>query len=100
MMISRYLIEDLRSGRLTMPEFLAQAEAHFGELEPSILSFLPEENRFERLQKEAEELVLLYPDLIKRPLLFGALVGVKDIFHVEGFITQAGSRLPSEVLQG
>jgi Asp-tRNA(Asn)/Glu-tRNA(Gln) amidotransferase A subunit family amidase len=99
-MISRSLIEDLRSGRLTLPEFLAQAEAHFGELEPSILSFLPEENRFERLQKEAEELVLLYPDLIKRPLLFGALVGVKDIFHVEGFTTQAGSRLPSEVLQG
>jgi Asp-tRNA(Asn)/Glu-tRNA(Gln) amidotransferase A subunit family amidase len=100
MMISRSLVEDLRSGRLTMPEFLAQAEAHFGELEPSILSFLPEENRFERLQREAEELVLLYPDLIKRPLLFGALVGVKDIFHVEGFMTQAGSRLPSEVLQG
>jgi len=27
-------------------------------------------------------------------------VGVKDIFHAEGFITQAGSRLPAEVLQG
>jgi Asp-tRNA(Asn)/Glu-tRNA(Gln) amidotransferase A subunit family amidase len=100
MMVSRSLVEDLRSGKLTMPEFLAQAEMHFGEHEPSILSFLPEEARFARLQKEADELVLQYPDLIKRPLLFGALVGVKDIFHVGGFTTQAGSRLPSDVLQG
>jgi Asp-tRNA(Asn)/Glu-tRNA(Gln) amidotransferase A subunit family amidase len=27
-------------------------------------------------------------------------VGVKDIFHVEGFTTQAGSRLPSDLIQG
>ena len=32
-------------------------------------------------------------------VMFGALVGVKDIFQVEGFITQAGSRLPSNLLQ-
>ena len=56
--------------------------------------------RFARLQNDADALVLRYPDLIKRPLLFGAVAGVKDIFHVEGFTTQAGSRLPSEVLQG
>jgi len=68
--------------------------------EPSILALIPEEERFTRLFDEAEALVLSYPDLIKRPLLFGALVGVKDIFHVEGFTTQAGSRLPSDVLQG
>jgi Asp-tRNA(Asn)/Glu-tRNA(Gln) amidotransferase A subunit family amidase len=50
--------------------------------------------------EEAAALVLRYPDLIKRPLLFGAPVGVKDIFHVEGFTTQAGSRLPPDLLQG
>ena len=27
-------------------------------------------------------------------------VGVKDIFHVDGFVTQAGSRLPAHELQG
>jgi len=53
-----------------------------------------------RLHDDADTLVLTYPDLIKRPILFGALVGVKDIFQVEGFITQAGSRLPSNLLQG
>src|SRR5215212_458800 len=99
-MISRSLIEDLRSGRLRLPDFLAQIEARFIQQEPSIRAFLPEEDRFKRLHEEAETLVLSYPDLIKRPLLFGALVGVKDIFHVEGFNTQAGSRLPSDLLQG
>lgn len=44
--------------------------------------------------------MLAYPDLIKRPLMFGAPIGVKDIFYVEGFPTQAGSRLPAEVFQG
>lgn len=101
MMMSEYrLLESLRSNELTFPEFLAQVEARFREHEPSILSFLPEENRFARLHEEAESLVLRFPDLINRPLLFGMLVGVKDIFQVDGFITQAGSRLPSELLQG
>src|SRR5688572_26712666 len=94
------LVEELRSGALTLPEFLAQVEARFVQHEPSILAFIPEEERFTRLYDEAEALVLGYPDLINRPLLFGALAGVKDIFHAEGFTTQAGSRLPSEELKG
>jgi Asp-tRNA(Asn)/Glu-tRNA(Gln) amidotransferase A subunit family amidase len=96
----RFLIEELRSGALTLPELLMQVEALFIEHEPLVLAFLPEEGRFRRLRREADELVLRYPDLIKRPVLFGAVVGVKDIFHVAGFVTQAGSRLPAEVLQG
>lgn len=94
------LIEDLRAGQLTFPDFLAQAEARFLEREPDVLAFVPEEDRFARLHENAEALVLSYPDLIARPILFGALVGVKDIFQVEGFTTQAGSRLPYELLQG
>src|SRR5574341_680891 len=99
-MPSYSLIESLRSNELTLPDYLAQVEARFMEREPSILACLPEEGRFTRLHEDAETLVLSYPDLIKRPALFGALVGVKDIFHAEGFMTQAGSRLPPEVLQG
>jgi Asp-tRNA(Asn)/Glu-tRNA(Gln) amidotransferase A subunit family amidase len=99
-MISRLLIEDLRSGQLLLPDFLAQIEARFEQHEPSILAFVPEEQRFDRLSNEADALILSYPDLIKRPLLFGALAGIKDIFQVEGFTTHAGSRLPSDLLQG
>jgi len=97
----RYLsIEDMRSGQLRLTDFLAQVEARFMQREPAVLAMIPEEDRFTRLYDDADTLVLTYPDLIKRPALFGALVGVKDIFHVEGFTTQAGSRLPADLLQG
>ena len=99
-MLEYYLMEDLRSGQLLLPDFLSQVEAKFLEREPAILALIPEENRFTRLHEDADTLVLAYPDLIKRPVFFGALVGVKDIFQVEGFLTQAGSRLPSNLLQG
>src|SRR5215207_8917308 len=99
-MIGHLIIEELRSGQLPLPDLLAQVEARFVQHESSILAFIPDEERFTRLFDEAEALVLSYPDLIKRPLLFGALVGVKDIFHVDGFTTQAGSRLPSDLFQG
>src|SRR5215216_1870997 len=99
-MIRYSLIEELRSGQSLLPEYLAQVEARFREHEPSIHAFLPEEERFTRVSDEAETLILAYPDLINRPLLFGALMGIKDIFHVEGFTTQAGSQLPAEVFQG
>ncbi|MBI2331545.1 MAG: amidase [Chloroflexi bacterium] len=94
------LIEPLRSGDLTLPEFLSQVEARYIEREPSILAFIPEADRFGRLHKESEALVSKYPDMITRPPLYGMLAGIKDIFHVDGFVTHAGSRLPSEELQG
>jgi Asp-tRNA(Asn)/Glu-tRNA(Gln) amidotransferase A subunit family amidase len=94
------LIESLRANELTLTEFLSQAETQFLAREPSILAFLSEENRFTRLRTDADALLLRYPDLINRPLLFGALIGVKDIFHVAEFSTLAGSRLPAKVLEG
>ncbi len=41
-----------------------------------------------------------YPEPPTRPALFGVLVGVKDIFHVDGFPTTGGSRLPPDALAG
>jgi Asp-tRNA(Asn)/Glu-tRNA(Gln) amidotransferase A subunit family amidase len=99
-MVGYSLIEDLRAGVSTLPEFLAQVEARYGERESTVHALLPEDNRFTRLQKDVDALLFSYPDLIDRPRLFGALAGVKDIFHVDGFMTQAGSRLPADVLGG
>ena len=99
-MIGRVMIEDLRSGHMLLPDFLAQLESRLMQHEPSIESLIPDEKRFDRLYDEAAALVLAYPDLIKRPLMFGAPIGVKDIFHVEGFRTRAGSKLPAELFQG
>lgn len=75
-------------------------EARFAHAEPVVLSFVPEEGRFERLRRDAEVLAARWPDANARPPLFGLPVGVKDIFHVAGFPTRAGSRLPPEALAG
>src|SRR3989304_8814473 len=87
-------------GELPINNYISNLQFLFEEREPSVLSFIPEENRFERLGKDAEELVSRFPDSNNRPPLFGMLVGVKDIFHVDGFITQAGNGLPSDELPG
>lgn len=99
-MIPYHVIEALRSNQLTLPEYLSQVEARFIAREPSVLAFIPEKDRFARLRREADVLLSRYSDLIKRPPLFGMTVGVKDIFHVKGFTTQAGSKLPADELQG
>jgi Asp-tRNA(Asn)/Glu-tRNA(Gln) amidotransferase A subunit family amidase len=75
-------------------------EARFAEREPAVQAFVPEDGRFERLRRELAELERRWPDERRRPPLFGVLVGVKDIFHVDGFKTRAGSRLPPSVLGG
>ncbi len=94
------LASALRSGELLITNYLSQLEQLFADREPSLLAFLPEANRFDRLRHETEALLARYPQPETRPLLFGVPVGVKDIFHVEGFVTYAGSRLPPEILQG
>jgi Asp-tRNA(Asn)/Glu-tRNA(Gln) amidotransferase A subunit family amidase len=52
------------------------------------------------LLKEAEELQRRFPEPAQRPVLYGALLGVKDLFAVDGFATHAGSRLPPELFAG
>jgi Asp-tRNA(Asn)/Glu-tRNA(Gln) amidotransferase A subunit family amidase len=75
-------------------------EALFAEREPGLQAFLPEEGRFERLRREKKGLEARWPDPQNRPHLFGIPIGVKDVFHVDGFETRAGSRLPPAVLRG
>jgi len=99
-MLDYQLIDSLRADELTLPEYLEEVEIWFQEREPSVLAFVPEHNRFERLRKEAEPLLSCFPDPENRPPLFGMLVGVKDNFHIDGFITQAGTRLPVAEIQG
>ncbi|HET7144775.1 MAG TPA: amidase [Anaerolineales bacterium] len=94
------LVRAFRADELPVTNYISQIESYFSIREPSVLAFIPEENRFGRLHKEAESLLSRFPDPAKRPPLFGMLAGVKDIFHAGGFTTQAGSRLPSNELQG
>ena len=63
-MLEYYLIKEMRSGQLLLPDFLSQVEARFLEREPNILALLPEENRFTRLHDDADTLVTACPRLI------------------------------------
>jgi Asp-tRNA(Asn)/Glu-tRNA(Gln) amidotransferase A subunit family amidase len=94
------LAVDLRSGHLPLTDYLDALEQHIAAREPEVLAFLPELDRFERLRREAAALAGRFPEPDGRPPLFGVPVGVKDIFHVRGFETRAGSRLPPGRLQG
>jgi Asp-tRNA(Asn)/Glu-tRNA(Gln) amidotransferase A subunit family amidase len=90
----------VREGSLSFAEMLAKYEARFEAIEPQIQAFIPEPNRFQRLAQEAQELERRYPDPNQRPPLYGALVGIKDIFHVDGFVTRAGTNVPPEHFAG
>jgi Asp-tRNA(Asn)/Glu-tRNA(Gln) amidotransferase A subunit family amidase len=94
------LARDLRSGDLAPDAYLDHLESVYIEREPSVLAFIPEAKRFNRLRDEAKTLVASYPDPLARPPLFCIPVGIKDIFHVERFDTKAGSELPASVLKG
>lgn len=90
----------LRTGEL---DLLAHVEAvcdRIDAAEPHVQAFVPELGRRQRLRAEAAELLARFPDSSRRPGLFGVLVGVKDIFRVDGFPTQAGSQLSADLFAG
>ncbi len=94
------LLAALRCQPDALLDYLAWLEEQFDEQEPRIQAFVPEEGRFARLRREADQLRQRHPDPAARPPLFGLPIGVKDIFHVDGFVTRAGSRLPEELWRG
>ncbi|WP_046089586.1 amidase family protein [Streptomyces antioxidans] len=65
-----------------------------------IRAFVPEPGRRERLAREARTADERWGDPDGRPPLYGVMVGVKDIVHVEGVPTHAGSDVPAEALAG
>ena len=90
----------LRNDDLSLSDMLAMVQERFTAIEPSVEAFIPGTVDFARLQEDAAALEKQYPDPATRPPLYGVLVGIKDIFHVEGFITRAGTAVPPEAIAG
>ena len=84
-------------GRPGLVEGMDEACRRIEALDSDIRALLPEGDRRSRLLKEADRLPA---EAGAGTPLFGMLVAVKDIIHVDGFETRAGSQLPPQVLAG
>lgn len=91
---------ELRSGRRDLIAYIDEICDRIDAVEPQVQALLSEPDRRARLKAEAAALQARFPDPADRPPLYGIPVGVKDIFHVEGFPTRAGSNLPSHLFAG
>ncbi|MEV0534367.1 amidase [Kitasatospora sp. NPDC050463] len=99
----RSLADEVAQLRAGHPGPAAHADRLCGRIErldPLLHTFVPEPGRPERLRAEARALVARYPDPGAAPALYGVAVGIKDIVHVDGLPTHAGSALPPGVLAG
>ncbi len=90
----------LRSGELDLMQQINDVCDRIDALEPQIQALLPEADRRARLLSEAAALQQRFPDPAQRPPLYGALLGVKDVFVAAGFPTKAGSQLPEALFTG
>ena len=84
-------------GRPGLVEEIDEACRYIEALDSDIRALLPEADRRSRLLEEAGR---LQTEAAADLPLFGMLVAVKDIIHVDGFETRAGSQLPAAVLAG
>ncbi len=90
----------LRSGELSVSDAVARSCDRIEAVDDVVRAFLPEPGRRERLAARVAELTAGAPPPADRPPLHGVPVAVKDIMHLAGLPTRAGSRLPAEVLTG
>jgi len=85
-------VEQLSSHELTINDYLGELRKRTEAIEPEVQSLVDEPD-WERLESQAADLDDDLP-------LYGVPVVVKDIFHVDGFLTKANSSVPAEVLAG
>ncbi|MFJ9523423.1 amidase [Kitasatospora sp. NPDC101801] len=80
-------------------ELVEELCARIDRIDPLLHAFTPEPGRYRRLAAEAGELERAYGGE-EHPPLYGVPVGIKDVIHVDGLPTHAGSALPPGVLAG
>ncbi|HFC12513.1 MAG TPA: amidase [Anaerolineae bacterium] len=94
------LAQQFRDEVINITQYVRALQDSFDAEEPTIFSFVPEARRWLRVTAALMLLCDRWPDKTQRPPLFGVPIGVKDIFHVNGLPTRAGSSLPPDVLAG
>ncbi len=90
----------LRSGDIEIEDVIEEVLAQIDEKESEISALLPEKNRRQRLQQQARAVKDSIDNEAENSNIYGIPIGIKDIFHVDGFATRAGSRLDPEFITG
>ena len=86
----------LREGIVDVHAQIDAALDRLDRFDARVRAFLPEPGRRERVHAAADALAARYPEGAPKPPLYGVLLGVKDIFAVDGLPTRAGSAIPPE----
>lgn len=92
-------VDALQDGALTPTAYVHQLCGRIDKVEPVIHALVPEPDRRGRLLRSV-------PDgasderSADRPPLAGVPIGVKDVIHVEGFETAAGTAVPPDLFAG
>lgn len=94
------LVRSLRTGDRDPTALANDCCDRLDAVDDDIEAVLPESGRRDRLTREAAALSARYDEPSERPALFGVPVGVKDIFHVDGYPTRAGSSVPPAAITG
>jgi Asp-tRNA(Asn)/Glu-tRNA(Gln) amidotransferase A subunit family amidase len=94
------LAASLRTGERSPVDLLHDCADRIDAVDDDVEAFVSESGRRERLEREASALAAAHGDPATRPPLFGVPVGVKDVFHIDGFRTRAGTDLPPSTLGG
>lgn len=92
-------VSKLRRGAVDLDTYLDETKARGETVEPKIEPFVAEDDRWGRIERETNRIKKRFRDGVKPPL-YGIPIGVKDIFHVNGLPTRAGSGVPPETLAG
>lgn len=96
----RRVVDRLRSGSLDLDVYVDELCDRIEGAETDVHAYVEEPARRERLHAEVGELDQRWPDVERRPPLFGVPVAVKDIVRVDRLPTRAGSLVPPEALAG
>lgn len=94
------LAATLRAGETDIQPFYDSVKARIAEIDPTIQAFVESTVDWSSLDVGITALRNEFPEPATRPPLFGIPVGIKDIIHVSGMQTRAGSRIAPDVLTG
>jgi len=89
-----------RSGELDPADYLEERYDRIDAVEADVRAWVDGPRPREATAAEARSVADRYPDPDRRPTLYGVPVGIKDVFHVSGLPTRAGSDFPPGVLAG